>query len=277
MRKAVWIFLFLSVLFLANPNPSTFAEAQDYEPTVGQAGKDVIWVPTPDILIDAMLEAADVMPGDYVIDLGSGDGRIVIAAAKRGAQALGIEYNPDMVELSRRNAEKEGVSDRASFINGDIFNSDFSKATVITMYLLPDLNLKLRPSLLNLEPGTRIVSHAFSMGEWEADQTITEEGRLAYLWIIPAKVEGVWNWQEGSEPVTLRLTQRFQKIQGTMTVQGNTWPILNAKLSGDAIAFAWGKQYYSGQVGADGIRGTVESQNGKLEWAAARDLQAEKQ
>ncbi len=127
--------------------------------------------------------------------MGSGDGRIVIAAAKRGARAIGFEFNPDMVELSKRNAEKAGVSDKATFVNADIFESDFSKATVITMYLLPQLNLKLRPTILNLKPGTRVVSHAFTMGEWSADQTVEQEGRTAYLWIVPAKVEGTWTWQ----------------------------------------------------------------------------------
>jgi SAM-dependent methyltransferase len=271
MKKPSWIFLFVSTLSLLSLNTSAISVAQEYEPSVGQQGKDVIWVPTPNSLIDAMLGMAEVTPADYVIDLGSGDGRIVIAAAKIGAKALGIEYNPDMVELSRRNAEKEGVSDRASFSNADIFESDFSNASVITMYLLPNLNLKLRPTLLELKPGTRIVSHAFTMGEWEADQTVSSEGRTAYLWIVPAKVDGLWTWQEGSETVTLRLTQNFQKIEGTVTAKENSWPILNAKLNGGFIEFALGDKYYSGKAGTDRIEGDVESQNGKLKWTAARD------
>ena len=158
----------------------------------------MIWVPTPQALVDKMLDMAKVTPNDYVIDLGSGDGRTVITAAKRGARALGIEYNPDMVELSKRNAAKEGVSGKANFVKADIFESDFSQATVITMYLLPQLNLKLRPKILDLKPGTRIVSHAFTMEEWTADQT--DSVRTAaprYLWIVPAKVEGTWQLAAG--------------------------------------------------------------------------------
>src|SRR3954463_2181146 len=142
-----------------------------YEPKVGQAGKDVVWVPTPQALVNKMLDMAKVTPSDYLIDLGSGDGRTVITAAKRGLKALGIEYNPDMVALSQRNAAAAGVSDKATFVKADIFESDFSKATVITMFLLPSLNLQLRPKLLDLAPGTRVVSNSFRMEAWEPDQT----------------------------------------------------------------------------------------------------------
>src|SRR5574341_2490839 len=145
------------------------AASQDYEPQVGQEGKDVVWVPTPQELVDKMLDMAKLTPKDFLIDLGSGDGRTVITAAKRGSKALGIEYNPDMVELSKRNAAKEGVSDKASFVKADLFESDFSQAQVITMFLLPDINLRLRPKILNLKPGTRIVSNSFTMCEWKAD------------------------------------------------------------------------------------------------------------
>lgn len=186
MKRIFYVALITLFLGFASIN----ASAQEFEPSIGQEGKDVIWVPTPDSLVEAMLDVAKVTPSDYVIDLGSGDGRIVIAAAKRGARAVGFEFNPDMVALSRRNAEKEGVSDKATFVNADLFESDFSKATVITMYLLPQLNLKLRPKLLDLKPGTRIVSHAFTMGEWNPDKTVEREGRTAYLWIVPAKTEG---------------------------------------------------------------------------------------
>src|SRR5688572_27785867 len=162
-------------LLLAAFSAAALAQAQKapktYEPSVGQEGKDVVWVPTPQALVDKMLDMAKVAPGDFVIDLGSGDGRTVITAAKRGVPALGIEYNPDMVELSKRNAEREGVAGRASFIKADLFETDFSKATVITMFLLPDINLKLRPKILRLKPGTRIVSNTFTMGEWLADET----------------------------------------------------------------------------------------------------------
>jgi len=276
MRKASWIFLFVLPLLLLNLPTVTSTYGQEFEPSVGQPGKDVIWVPTPESLVEAMLDAAEVTSADFVMDLGSGDGRIVIAAAKRGAQATGIEYNPDMVELSKRKAAEAGVSDKASFVNADIFESDYSKATVVTMYLLPNLNLKLRPALLNLKPGTRIVSNSFTMGEWEADQTISAEGRTAYLWIVPAKVDGLWTWEEKSEPARLQLTQNFQQIEGTLTANGKSGPILSAQLRGDLINFSWGEQNYSGRIGPDGIQGEVESQNGKIKWSAARILQAEK-
>ena len=171
------------------------AQQPAYEPQVGQSGKDVIWVPTPQTLVDRMLQMAKVTPSDYVIDLGSGDGRTVITAAKLGATAHGIEYNPDMVELSKRNAAKAGVAEKATFAKADIFASDFSKATVVTMFLLPALNLKLKPILLNMEPGTRVVSNSFDMGDWKPDETAHVENDStgycrAFLWIIPAKVDG---------------------------------------------------------------------------------------
>src|SRR5262244_1906615 len=178
--------------------------AKEYEPSVGQEGKDVVWVPTPQALVDKMLDMAKVTPKDYVIDLGSGDGRTVITAAKRGAKALGIEYNPDMVELSKRNAAKEGVSDKAQFVKADLFESDFSKAQVITMFLLPSINLKLRPRILDLKPGTRIVSNTFDMDKWEPDETAEispAEGCTSYckahLWIVPAKIAGTWKLPDG--------------------------------------------------------------------------------
>ncbi len=244
--------------------------AQDYEPYVGQQGKDVIWVPTPEDQTEAMLDLAGVTAADYVLDLGSGDGRIVIAAAKRGATALGIEFNPDLVELSERNADIAGVSDRASFVKADLFESDFSKASVITMYLLPDLNLKLRPKILNLAPGTRIVSHAFTMGEWKSDENVMSGGRNLYLWIVPANVAGEWTWMETNEPVALHLEQKFQSVEGTLTVKEDTWPILNVELRGDRIAFTRGEQYYSGRVIQNRIRGTVQSSNTESEWTATR-------
>src|SRR5687768_10897843 len=153
--------------------PAAATPDATYTPSVGQPGKDVVWVPTPQVLVDKMLDMAKVTPNDYVIDLGSGDGRTVITAAKRGIRALGIEYNEDLVELSRRNAQQAGVSARAEFVKMDLFQADLSKATVITMFLLPDINLKLRPTILGLKPGTRIVSNSFDMGEWKADETAT--------------------------------------------------------------------------------------------------------
>src|SRR5574341_589808 len=200
---------------------------QEFQPEVGQAGKDVVWVPTPQVLVDKMLDMAKVTPKDYVIDLGSGDGRTVITAAKRGSKALGIEYNPDMVELSKRNAAKEGVSDKASFVKADLFESDFSQATVITMFLLPTINLKLRPKILDLKPGTRIVSNSFDMEQWKPDETATVSGCnnwcTAYLWIVPAKVEGTWQLAQGE----LTLSQSFQMISGALKTASNATPIAN--------------------------------------------------
>ena len=168
--------------------------SKEYTPQVGQEGKDVIWVPTPQALVERMLDMAKLTSKDIHYDLGSGDGRTVITAAKRGAQAVGVEYNPDMVALSERAAAKEGVTGKATFIHGDIFQTDFSQATVLTLYLLPSLNVKLRPIILKMKPGTRVVSHAFTMDDWQADQTDSVEGRTAYLWIVPAPVEGTWKW-----------------------------------------------------------------------------------
>jgi precorrin-6B methylase 2 len=242
------------------------APHKPFEPTVGQAGQDGVWVPTQEALGEKMLDMAQVTAKDYVIDLGSGDGRTVIAAAKRGARALGIEYNPDMVELSKRNAAAAGVTDKASFVKADIFESDFSKATVITMFLLPSLNLQLRPKLLDLAPGTRLVSNSFTMEAWQDDDTATiEQGCTswctAHFWIVPAKVEGTWHLAQGD----LALTQQFQMISGTL---GST-PITNGKLRGNAITFAVGPVQYTGQVNGSSMQGTVKgSQSGA--WSATR-------
>jgi len=238
---------------------------KEFVPQVGQDGKDVIWVPTPQGLVDKMLDMAKVTPNDYVIDLGSGDGRTVITAAKRGARALGIEYNPDMVELSRRNAEKEGVAGKANFVKADIFDSDFSQATVITMYLLPQLNLKLRPKILGLKPGTRIVSHAFSMEEWAPDQTVSVDSRTAYLWIVPAKAEGIWQSAQGE----LTLAQNFQMVTGTLKSGGNTMTIANGRLRGDQLSFRAGDAEYTGRVNGDTIEGTVKGSSSGS-WNATR-------
>src|SRR5690554_2675870 len=191
-------------------NSTTEADSGTFTPTVGQSGKDVIWVPTPQALVDRMLDMAGLTPEDTLVDLGSGDGRTVITAAKRGAKARGIEYNPDMVALSRSAALREGLQDRAVFEQADIFESDFSDATVVTLFLLPNLNLKLRPTLLDMAPGTRVVSNSFTMGDWEPDETVEAEGCtnycIAYKWVVPAKVEGSWSLADGK----LLLTQNYQ-------------------------------------------------------------------
>ena len=227
--------------------------AKPFEPTVGQAGKDVVWVPTPQVLVEKMLDMAKVTPQDFVMDLGSGDGRTVIAAAKRGARAMGIEYNPDMVELSRRNAAAAKVTDKATFEKADLFETDLSKAQVITMFLLPSINMKLRPKILDLKPGTRIVTNSFTMEDWQADQseTVTEDCSswcTAHLWIVPAKVEGTWQTPQGA----LTLKQQFQMISGTL---GST-AITEGRLRGDQIEFSVGGTKYSGRVDGQTIRGT---------------------
>jgi SAM-dependent methyltransferase len=237
---------------------------QPYEPKVGQAGKDVVWVPTSQALVEKMLDMAKVTPKDFVMDLGSGDGRTVITAAKRGATAMGIEYNPDMVELSKKNAAKEGLDpSKASFVKADLYETDFSKATVITMFLLPEINVKLRPKILNLKPGTRVVSNSFTMEDWDADETETISGDCtswctALLWIVPAKVEGTWTMPQGD----LKLTQQYQKLSGTL---GTTK--IEGKMTGDQITFTAGKTTYTGHVNGTSIQGTVA---GNGSWTATK-------
>jgi hypothetical protein len=243
-------------------------DGKAYAPRVGQPGKDVVWVPTPDSLVDKMLELAKVTPNDYLIDLGSGDGRTVITAAKRGTRAHGIEYNSDMVELSKRNAAAEGVSDKATFAKADLFESDFSEATVITMFLLPQINLKLRPKILDLKPGTRIVSNSFTMGEWEADETASTNHDCsgwctALLWIVPAKVEGTWKLADGE----LALKQRYQTVSGTLKSGDRTVPITSGRLRGDEIYIRTDQDEYRGTVGGNTI--SVTSKSGR-EWKATR-------
>ena len=232
-------------------NKGKDAAAKAYEPTVGQAGKDVVWVPTSLTLANRMLDMAKVTKDDYVIDLGSGDGRTVITAAKRGARAHGIEYNPDLVELAKRNAEKEGVAGRATFAKADIFKSDFSRATVITLFLLPDLNLKLRPTLLQMKPGTRIVSNSFNMGDWDPDEvadmpqgSCENSWCTALLWIVPAKVEGTHKVAQGE----LTLQQSFQKVTGTLkTPEGKSLPV-DGKVVGDEVQLTAAGRALRGKV-----------------------------
>jgi len=242
--------------------------AAPFQPQSGQAGKDVVWVPTPQTLVDKMLEMAKVTKEDYLIDLGSGDGRTVITAAKRGTRAHGIEYNPDMVKLAEFNAKQEGVTGRATFAQADIFASDFSKATVITLFLLPQLNVKLRPTLLDMKPGTRVVSNSFNMGDWVADETVMAPSDCvswctAYKWIIPAKVSG--NWKVGNG--TLALTQTFQMLEGTLTVDGKAQAISDAKMNGEEIVFTAAGKRYTGRVNGNAISGTIQ---GGGNWSATK-------
>ena len=241
----------LSLVLAGLLGAAQFARAEvPYEPVRAQAGKDVIWIPTSQSLVDEMLTMAKVTSKDLVYDLGSGDGIIAVTAGKKfGARAVGIEFNPKMAEFATQRAKKEGVSDKVSFINGDIFVEDFSKATVVTMYLLPTLNLRLRPTLLDMPPGTRIVSHAFSMQEWEPDQT--SAAGTAYLWIVPAKVAGDWDVKglAGAAPGKLTLHQSFQRVGGTLMVAGVSQPLLGAQLSADKLSFSF--------LGADKVMQTI--------------------
>jgi SAM-dependent methyltransferase len=223
-----------------------------FEPQSGQAGKDVVWVPTPQVVVDKMLDMAKVTPKDFVMDLGSGDGRTVITAAKRGARALGVEYNPDMVELSRRNAQKAGVAGKASFVKADLFETDFSKASVITMFLLPQINLKLRPKILALKPGTRVVSNTFDMDDWKADERIDVSPEAgcnvswctALLWIVPARVAGTHKVPQGE----LTLKQEYQMLSGTLSTEGKTFALEDGKVRGEEIAFKAGGREYHGTM-----------------------------
>jgi SAM-dependent methyltransferase len=234
-------------------------------PSPGQPGKDVIWLPTPDSLVERMLDLARVTPADFVIDLGSGDGRTVVAAARRGARALGIEFDPALVELSRRNA----AGTKATFIQGDIFRSDFSEATVVTLFLLSSLNEKLRPQLLDMKPGTRVVSNTFRMGQWQPDAEVTTGcGAFctAYLWIVPAKVDGYWT-SAGSE---IAFTQDFQRLFGTVKSAGASATILDGRLRGAEIEFRVPGADYRGTVKGDAIEGTVTTGGNSSPWSAAR-------
>ena len=244
----------------------TRAECErDYKPQVGQAGKDVIWVPTPDELVNKMLTMAKVTPKDFVVDLGAGDGKIAIAAGKKfGATALGIEYNPDMARLAQCYVQAEGVADKVKIIQGDIFKEDFSKATVVTMYLLPELNMRLRPTILAMKPGTRVTSHQFNMGDWEADETAEIEYRTAYLWIVPAKVEGNWTFREdgGKTTFNVAMTQKFQRVSGDAGMGGSKNPLVGATLRGEEIKFAFNDdkgqtRTLTGTVRGNEITGTL--------------------
>lgn len=232
------------------------APAASYEPQSGQAGKDVIWVPTPDELVTRMLQLGGVGKNDYVIDLGAGDGKIVIAAAKQfGARGHGIEYNPDMVAHATRRAKEAGVSDRARFEKADIFESDFSNADVITMYLLPTLNLKLRPTLMKLKPGTRLVTHAFNMGGWPPDETSRAGGANAYLWLVPANVSGQWqlSYPQGGKQLSQAMTverQRYQFPEGTVVLGSADTSLRDARVIGDRVRFAF--------TGTDGVLRTFD-------------------
>ncbi|MGH8519547.1 MAG: class I SAM-dependent methyltransferase [Panacagrimonas sp.] len=255
--------------------------AAQFQPQVGQAGKDVIWVPTPDDVVERMLTMAQVTPQDYVWDLGAGDGKIAIMAAKKfGARATGVEYNPDMVKHANANAQAAGVAGsgqgKATIRHGDIFATDFSSATVITLYLLPALNMKLRPQILSMRPGTRVVSHSFSMEDWEADEISTLDGRRAYFWLVPANVMGSWNLEAAGQRVEMALEQTFQKVSGTLTLGPIHAGLREMRLRGTNISFAYVdpagmRREFSGRVTGTRMEGSFRDEKGaEGKWSAAK-------
>ena len=255
-----------------------FAQGQaTYQPQIGQAGKDVVWVPTPDRLITRMLQMADTTEKDVVVDLGSGDGRIPIAAAKKfGARALGIEYDENLVRLSVRTAEREGVADRARFLRQDLFQTDLSEATVVTLYVSPAIMLALRPRLLGLRPGTRVVSHQFTLGDWEADEQAIVEHTPGYLWVVPAKADGLWRLRIGDDIYELQLQQEYQMLRGLAENQGKRSPVIAARLRGEEIRFAFidrngDPRSFNGRISGDAMEGASHSHGQpELAWSARR-------
>lgn len=243
---------------------------------------DVPYVPTPDNVVEKMLDMVDVGPGDYVIDLGSGDGRIVIAAAKRGAYGHGVDLDPKRIREARENAVRAGVEDRVIFVEGNIFNTDFSRANVVTMYLLNSVNIQLRPHLLkNLKPGSRIVSHDFDMGNWKPEEYVQEGHSDIYFWLIPADVHGKWNWKAGGKSFSMSANQEFQEITLQLKSGNSSLAVENSKLLGDRISFtasnpSGGEKYvYSGRVEGNKIIGAVQirtGNNSSIEnWSATLD------
>jgi SAM-dependent methyltransferase len=249
------------------------AHAADYQPEISQPGKDVVWVPTPPALVERMLDLAKVVADDTVIDLGSGDGRLVITAAKRGAKALGIEYDAKLVAYAEAAALKAGVAERAQFIQADLFATDISRATVVTLFLGADLNRRLLPTLLGLKPGTRIVSNTHAVGDWPPDATATSSDddrtvfyRTALLWIVPAKLAGVWRFADGS----VTFTQRYQKVSGSVTRQGKFAPITGAVIQGNEFRFSAGGAQFAGKVNGEVIDGTMTLDGTAHLWRAVR-------
>jgi len=266
------LLLTLSLLTVKTQAQVKNAGNAGYQPVIGQGGKDVVWVPTPQILVDKMLEMAEITPADFLVDLGSGDGRTVITAAKRGTRSIGIEYNPDMVALSKANAIAEGVDSMTEFHVADLFEYDFTKATVVTMFLLSDINLRLRPQLLEMKPGTRIVSNTFTMGDWPPDrtETITDEPlswNTAYLWIVPANAEGKWRLQSGGE---LIIVQKFQRIAGEILNAATGSTLIEGKLNGYKISFTAGSTTYHGTLNGNKISGTATNGSTTTSWSATR-------
>ena len=273
-NRKFWTAVFSGFVLLVLPEIlfcQTNTVNSDYEPELGQAGKDVIWYPTPHQLVDVMINMADLTSADYLIDLGSGDGRIVIAAAKKGINAAGVEYNPDLVEYSKKYAEREGVADKTDFVNADFFEYDLSKATVITMFLLPELNRRLKPQLLELKPGTRIITNSFSMQDWAYDEMEeiddkTISWNTAYLWIVPAKVEGSWKFKDGE----MELAQNYQMVTGNMKTGGESYNIRDGKLRGNVLKFTCNGVNYECTINNSEMKGIAEKEGNTSAWEAVK-------
>ena len=252
IHRALSTFIFVSCgVFLLQA--CSVLQSETYVPKRGQMGKDVMWLPTNDDLVFKMLDAAQVGPRDELVDLGAGDGKIPIAAARQfGARAWGIEYNKDLAALAQRNAQRAGVAERVRIVHGDIFKEDFSKATVVTMYLLEELNTQLRPTILAMKPGTRVLSNTFSMGDWEPDQVIRVSNGTGYFWTVPANVAGLWTLSGLDENgnATLKLEQSFQRLGGSLTLQGKTQNLLGARIEGSVLHFSF--------INADGLLKAVK-------------------
>ena len=252
IRRALSTFIFVSfaVCWL---QACSVLQPETYVPQRGQMGKDVMWLPTSDDLVLKMLDAAKVGPQDELVDLGAGDGKIPIAAARHfGARAWGIEYNKDLAALAQRNAQRAGVAERVRIVHGDIFKEDFSKATVVTMYLLEELNAQLRPTILAMKPGTRVLSNTFSMGDWEPDQVIRVTNGTGYFWTVPANVAGLWTLSglDENSNATLKLDQTFQRLGGSLALQGKTQNLLGARIEGSVLHFSF--------INADGLLKAVK-------------------
>jgi SAM-dependent methyltransferase len=268
-RRALRLLCAWCLVFAGN-GLAAQVDQPSYTPTPGQKGKDVVWIPSPTGMVDKMLDMAHVTPADYVVDLGSGDGRNVIAAAKRGARALGVEYNPDLVELSRRAAAAAGVADKAQFVQGDMFEADIAQATVLVLFLVPDNLSKLAPKFLGLRPGTRIVSNTYEIGGgWEADESerlsLCASWCGAHLYIVPARVAGTWRLPEGE----LTLEQEFQNVYGAYTIDGIRVPIENGHVRGDAVQFTVNAVEYAGRVSGDSMKGVAKGRVTST-WTAKR-------
>ena len=272
----------LALVALVLSAPALIFAAQDppagqSQPQVGQEGKDVVWVPTPDRLIERMLQMADTTSKDLVVDLGSGDGRIPIAAAKKfGARGLGVEYDANLVEISIRSAAREGVADRVRFLRQDLFQTDLSEATVVALYVSPTIMLALRPRLLALKPGTRVVSHQFTLGDWEADEQAIVEHTPGYLWVVPARADGKWQLRVGEDIYDLQLQQEYQMLRGSAEHQGKRSPVIAARLRGGDIRFTFidrngDPRHFGGRVTGDAMEGASRTYGQpELRWRARR-------